>query len=457
MDYRQFDNLTRSLARGASRRIVVQGLAAGAVASLVGFGAARPARGQELVPLGGRCSALGANGDCSQAGGEVICSDNGVTGDGDFNCCRNAGGGCTADFHCCGAALCVGNVCGGSTSGGSSSNGSLGASCTSTTQCSQSGGPVVCASNGLGGAGAKNCCRNTGGGCSSDAHCCLGLYCVNGACGGSASGAGIALGAPCTSSDQCSQTGGETVCADNGYAADGALNCCRNQGGACTGDAGCCYGYYCINSVCTTQGGGSGTLALGAECSTTQQCSQDGGSVVCADNGIATDGALNCCRQSGGACPSDAACCFGLYCVSGSCTSSTASGTLELGAACSADAQCSQDGGPVACADNGLAADGALNCCRYQGGTCFSTGGCCAGLDCIGGQCTPVNAQGGDLPLGAACSVADQCSQAGGPVACADNGLTTDGDLNCCRYAGGACASDPGCCAGLTCQSGVCQ
>ncbi|HET7095415.1 MAG TPA: hypothetical protein VFI22_18130, partial [Thermomicrobiales bacterium] len=244
---------------------------------------------------------------------------------------------------------------------------------------------------------------------------------------------------------------------DNGYAADGALNCCRNQGGACTGDAGCCYGYYCINNICTTQGGGSGTLALGAECSTSQQCSQDGGSVVCADNGLTTDGALNCCRQEGGGCPSDAACCFGLYCVSGICTSATASGTLELGAACSTDAQCSQAGGPVACADNGLAADGALNCCRYQGGTCYSTGGCCAGLDCIGGQCTPVNAQGGDLPLGAACAVADQCSQAGGPVACADNGLTTDGDRNCCRYAGGACASDPGCCAGLTCQSGVCQ
>ncbi|HET7093276.1 MAG TPA: hypothetical protein VFI22_07360, partial [Thermomicrobiales bacterium] len=227
---------------------MVQGILAGAAASLVG-GAAQRAAGQELVPLGGRCSALGANGDCSQAGGEVLCSDNGVSGDGDFNCCRNAGGGCTADFHCCGAALCVGNVCGGSTSAPSSGsgNGSLGASCTSTTQCSQSGGPVVCASNGLGASGAKNCCRNTGGACSDDSNCCLGLYCVNGACGGSASGAGIALGAPCTSADQCSQTGGETVCADNGFAADGALNCCRNQGGACTGDAGCCYGYYCIN------------------------------------------------------------------------------------------------------------------------------------------------------------------------------------------------------------------
>ena len=141
MDGLRFDNLARAAANGGTRRALLRGLAAGFAASLVRLGLPGIARAQNTVPLGGQCSALGANHECSQAGGAVICSDNGVIRDGQFNCCRNAGGGCTSDFHCCGGAVCVNGSCGG---GGSTTGGrGLGAACNLTSECSQSGGSVV--------------------------------------------------------------------------------------------------------------------------------------------------------------------------------------------------------------------------------------------------------------------------------------------------------------------------
>src|SRR5215211_6356816 len=81
----------------------------------------------------------------------------------------------------------------------------LGVACNSSAECTQTGGPVVCASNGIATDGALNCCRSQGGACSTGSHCC-----------------------------------GDLICASNGIATDGALNCCRNEGGPCTSGAGCC-------------------------------------------------------------------------------------------------------------------------------------------------------------------------------------------------------------------------
>ena len=61
------------------------------------------------------------------------------------------------------------------------------------------------------------------------------------------------------------QSGGATVCADNGYDGDGPTKLFRNEGGACSGgdySAGCCGGLYCVNSLCTNKG--TGGLPLGA-------------------------------------------------------------------------------------------------------------------------------------------------------------------------------------------------
>lgn len=459
----RFDELARVAASGASRRTVLRGLAVGFAATWLRIGTPGIALAQNTVPLGGQCSALGANSECSQAGGAVVCSDNGVMSDGQFNCCRNAGGACTADFHCCGGAVCVSGSCGG---GGGGGGRALGAECTSTSQCSQTGGSVVCASNGITADGARNCCRNTGGSCTADIQCCSGIFCVNGTCGGTASSpttpaGGLALGAQCTSSDQCTQSGGPTVCANNGYEADGPLNCCRNEGGTCTGvgySADCCGGLYCVNGICTNNE--TGGLAIGAQCSQTGQCSQASGPVSCASNGIDADGALNCCRNEGGGCTQDTDCCGGLACANGVCGgTSSGGGSVGLGGQCTATAECSQAGGEVACADNGIASDGALNCCRYDGGACSAGQHCCGGLDCTDGVCVPIGgsgASGGNIGLGGACASDAECTAQGGPSYCRDNGIASDGELNCCRYEGGACFGGSHCCAGLLCVDSVC-
>jgi hypothetical protein len=478
MDGQRFDRYTRAFATAAHRRAALKGALAGALALAIGGPRQPTTLAQQNVPLGGRCSAAGASSECSQAGTPtggvaVVCGDNGVSRDGSFNCCRNAGGVCSQDFHCCGGAFCTNGVCGGSSS---ASGLALGASCTSTSQCAQTGGSVVCADNGVAEDGARNCCRNTGGACRSDLECCAGALCINGRCGGSGttdSSSNLAPGAACTSSSQCSQVGGAVVCGNNGYDTDGALNCCRNEGGACRDtvfSADCCGGFYCREGRCT-QTTTDGLNALGVRCTAPDQCSQDGGAVACADNGVESDGALNCCRFDGGACQSDAHCCIGLLCINGTCggtTPAAGSGSLGLGAACAGVEECSQAGGAVACADNGIASDGALNCCRFQGGACANGAGCCAGLECVGGVCGGAGSagsnEGGTTPvgsglvgLGGECTADDQCSQEGGAVACRDNGLPSDGERNCCRYTGGACFGDSGCCAGLACVSGTCQ
>jgi hypothetical protein len=96
----------------------------------------------------------------------------------------------------------------------------------------------------------------------------------------------------------------------------------------------------------------AGDLLPGDPCTTTEECSQATGAVVCADNGIASDGALNCCRGEGGSCTSGAGCCRDFL-----------------------------------CADNGIASDGTFNCCHNEGGGCTSGAGCCGSLRCDGGLC----------------------------------------------------------------------
>jgi hypothetical protein len=493
MEGNRFDELARALALAANRRSTLKTAIAGVIIAALGVPRRDVSAQDALVEIGGSCSGFGADYECSQQGTPsggipVICSDNNNSNDGAYNCCRNAGGVCGNDLHCCGTSMCVGGVCGGTGGTGGQAGGSraLGASCSATSECSQSGGSVVCASNGLADDGAKNCCRNAGGTCSTDLQCCSGYYCINGRCGGEANSGGsgssgsgnLSPGESCTASTQCSQAGGSTVCGNNGIDSDGRLNCCRNEGGRCSDSvysSDCCGGFYCRDGACKGLQS-DGTLALGAKCTETAECDQIEEITYCADNGFAADGPLNCCRFEGGGCGSDPDCCAGLLCVDYVCvevggrgSSGTGGGRLLLGAACESAGECSQDGGEVACDDNGLADDGPTNCCRYSGGACWDGAGCCAGLECIDGVCGgggavadanggngDVASVGGRVALGGTCRSDDECSQEGGPVTCDDNGIYSDGDLNCCRYAGGGCGNDLHCCAGHVCVGGAC-
>lgn len=65
-------------------------------------------------------------------------------------------------------------------------------------------------------------------------------------------------------------------------------------------------------------------------------------------------------------------------------------GAVALGGACDADAQCNQlnqGGVPVVCRDNGIAADGPLNCCLEENAICGAGAQCCGALRCLGGVC----------------------------------------------------------------------
>lgn len=207
---------------------------------------------------------------------------------------------------------------------------------------------------------------------------------------------GVFPGGACSSTTQCIQDAGDlaVICADNGFAEDGGLNCCRNEGGGCADGAGCCSAFLCVAGVCTRSGAGTtpvGTgLSPGAVCSYAGQCDQSGGETDCASNGIDTDGTLRCCRYGGGACTDLSGCCYNQRCLGGFCTVGVGGSSFPTGAPCSSTSQCSQAGGSVVCADNGIAADGALNCCRTTGGACTAandSAGCCGGLVCVGGFC----------------------------------------------------------------------
>ena len=154
-------------------------------------------------------------------------------------------------------------------------------------------------------------------------------------------------------------------------------------------------------------------LGPGDPCYDDTQCRGADAPLVCADNGFAYDGPLNCCTYAGSGCGFDEACCGSLSCVTGVCSdpgqgvdypSATDSGLNQTGygfppgQACISDAQCDNsypELGIAYCADTGYvygAYGGTQHCCRYEGGSC---GGplsddhslCCGNLLCLGGVC----------------------------------------------------------------------
>jgi hypothetical protein len=248
----------------------------------------------------------------------------------------------------------------------------LGAPCATADQCSQAGGPVACADNGLTRDGSLNCCRSAGGACGADNECCAGLDCVNGACGAAstaqsasqsagqtagqsvAGSGGFALGAPCTDSSQCAASGaGTAICGDSRVDRDRTRTCCLQDGGACgANDAVCCGSSTCNQGVCGAPQ--FGNLGPGDACQATTDCSQALGPAICAAKATA-GGAARCCLRAAANCSTDDECCDSLV-----------------------------------CAENGIASDGGRNCCGQSGTACDADADCCAYLFCMDGACGPI-------------------------------------------------------------------
>jgi len=57
-------------------------------------------------------------------------------------------------------------------------------------------------------------------------------------------------GDPCRKDSDCGAADAQLVCADNGFAYDGPLNCCGYGGNPCNGDESCCGQLVCYQSTC---------------------------------------------------------------------------------------------------------------------------------------------------------------------------------------------------------------
>ena len=209
----------------------------------------------------------------------------------------------------------------------------------------------------------------------------------------------------------------------------GGANLCGS--GACTPS--------CAGKACGASDGCGGACS-GAACGCTPDCSAK----PCG----ASDGCGGTCQN--GACPS------GLNCQAGACA---CDGTSCSGC-CSAAGQCESGGDPSACGSGGslcAACGGGTSCdgtscnptCQDPGGTCATSGDCCAGSECSGTTCAVCGDIGADCGPNA---TAGCC--AGKSVSCEGPGQT------CCGQTGAPCQSAGDCCgtAALTCgAAGTCE
>ena len=272
--------------------------------------------------------------------------------------------------------------------------------------------------------GATNCfpyacgaavCNST---CKSNADCANNASCINGSCGL------LPKGGQCSNSNQCS-TG--LVCSAQGV-------CCDK---ACSGPC---------NSCKTSAAPGTCSPLAAGVTDTTGQCGVSTQS-TCGNDGTC-DGA--------GACHKWAA---GTQCVAASCPSGASTQTLAK--TCDGAGNCSVGGGPHPCGV--FMCDGAQACLV----TCTMNSQCVSPNTCVGTTC-------GKKPLGAHCTIADECvagafctdgfccssSACGACKACGATGACQNDDGNACPSpdlchpaagicSGGACVSTPKTCTAL--------
>lgn len=255
MDGHQFDTLTRRLARGASRRQVLKGLAGAAFGgTLLATGTLHP-RAVGAVDCAGPGDSCSADSDCCQGS----CSDQGVC------YCEDPSRpiiGCSCDTG-------TEDACG-----------------DSTVQCCATGnipgGPGICTSSSVG-CNPTGQCADPGDSCSADSDCCQGSCSDQGVCFCDDPSRPI-IGCSCSTGTEnpcgdstvlCCATGntpgGPGVCTSSSVGCNPAGECAF-AGDPCSADSDCCEGSCSQDGVCFCEDPDRPALGCGCNSGTEDPC-----------------------------------------------------------------------------------------------------------------------------------------------------------------------------------------
>ncbi len=450
MDENRFDNLTRTLAAGASRRTILRALAGGVVAAVAAV--ARHDDGEAA-----KCGREGESCGCCKPGltctGGACCPDD-----------RVCGGACCPAGYTCQGGTCVragkGNGSpGGCPTGQAPCNGGCVAITSDVTNCGACGYacPVstdpclfaVCAGGFCGFAA-----TNEGGTCAGDGNRCFGGHvCQSGGCVGTNP-------ITCAASDQC-HVAGECNPADglcsNPYADLGITcetgNLCTDD--ACDGQGACIVGTDVVTPNCPVPNQCQVSVSCNPANGHCDQIVNQNSSFPCGAGPSCADGmqhAQDAC-DGGGTCIPGANTSCGLFvCGTTSCRTTCGSDADCVGAAHCDGGVCMGDGA------NGAACDEASDC---QSGFCNSVSAYCCGQNCAAGvDCTGPGFTCGVPPCGAvgqACCAGEVCNggahcDSGSCVANLANGQPCYENSDC---QSGICNATSGICCGQSCGAGV--
>ena len=271
--------------------------------------------------------------------------------------------------------------------------------------------------------------------------------------GASAHHAMLGPGDPCRDSSQCVGADAPLICADNGFALDGPLNCCTHVGSRCGFDQGCCGDAACIDGFC---GSIQDYPGPGERCRDSSICVAADAPLTC--DFVAVTGDYRCCTYEGSRCGFDAACCGAATCFNGFCANIAVDAGVDIvgpGDSCQYGYQCVAADTALTCDYVGQTDD--FRCCAYEGSRCGFDAACCGAAACVNGYCANIAV---DVGLDAAgpgdpCQDSSQCVAADTAVTCDYVGVTDD--YRCCAYEGGRCGWDGGCCGWLRCgDDGFC-
>ncbi len=447
MDNGRFDDLTRLLGAGVSRRGMIKGI----VATLIGSGTVVAGR---ALPVSAQCA------------GDV----------------------CTSTLDCCPGHLCIGNECvecldfgeGCSISGTPCCDPTLecgfdydqrinvcrvpcvddGQDCSSGLECCQNDN--YCTSFNL----CQSCIEEGNQFCQEDTDCCTGLVCASSTCStpcvggrscttdgdccaegetcvsGTCAVACRELGFPCATADQCCSQ----ACSEG--------SCCSGLGGACPGGSGCCGTASCENDVCcSAEGracGGNQDCCSGLDCDDSNTCVPP-----CVPVGEGCSQTSECCNLAGS---------LAVQCLGAICTVCIPTG--DSSTVCPTDDD-DDEAVAVGCCDPNAIYDEAICSCVLR--TCIERGEECGQLDCcdsevpyLTGFCDPGNVCEFCRPTGVAPVVCEPVTGQLEPC-CDRNAVYNETVCACevvtCTPIGSACAEDDDddCCGELSeCENGAC-